>query len=63
MTKNLNLLKLTAILLFVVVLSIQTALPVTANGPIPFLEEFTGFIGSGFDPNPGVGQLDSDIWS
>lgn len=25
--------------------------------------DFSGFTGSGFDPNPGAGQLDSDTWS
>jgi hypothetical protein len=33
-----------------------------ANGPLPFAENFDTFSGSGFDPNPGAGQLDSDIW-
>jgi uncharacterized repeat protein (TIGR01451 family) len=36
--------------------------PVLAQGQLPFAEDFTGFTGSGFDPNPGAGQLDSDAW-
>lgn len=28
----------------------------------PVTEDFSGFDGSGFDPNPAAGQLDSDTW-
>ena len=34
------------------------------GGPTPsFVEDFNTFTGSGFTPNPGAGQLDSDAWS
>ncbi|MBN1217568.1 MAG: hypothetical protein JXM69_01465, partial [Anaerolineae bacterium] len=58
--------KIAAILMFIILSGgflFGLPLETRANGPIPFTEEFTGFTGSGFDPNPGVGQLDSDIWS
>ena len=36
--------------------------PVQAQGPVPFTEDFAGFTGAGFAPNPTSGQLDSDTW-
>lgn len=33
------------------------------NSSTSYTIGFSGFDGSGFDPNPGTGQLDSDTWS
>ena len=35
-----------------------------SGGTTPsFVEDFNSFTGSGFSPDPSVGQLDSDVWS
>ncbi len=38
----------------------QKSITSTSN---PVISDFTGYTASGFDPNPGSGQLDSDAWS
>jgi hypothetical protein len=45
------------------ILMLITTFNVKANAPITFTEDFTNFTATGFDPNPGPGQLDSDTWT
>ncbi len=49
-----------ALLLPVVPVSGQVSIPATA---IPVTVDFTGFLGTGFQPVPSPGQLDSDDWA
>ena len=44
---------ITLVLLLALLLAFAS---VSAQGPLPFTEDFTGFTGSGFDPSPGAGQ-------
>ena len=53
----------TALLSFVPFLSLYAQYPISVIGTPTVLENFTAFTGSGFQPVPTAGQLDSDAWA
>jgi hypothetical protein len=53
---------LTYVLSAIVVLPAVAQLEITAIGS-PVTIDFTGFMGSGFAPDPAADQLDSDTWA
>lgn len=54
--------KLPTIFILLIVFCFVSPPKILASGPIPFTENFDSFTGSGFNPAPNPGQLDSDIW-
>ncbi|TAF34450.1 MAG: ExeM/NucH family extracellular endonuclease [Cytophagales bacterium] len=50
-------------LLFYLVFSLLLCFSFTAQAQIPFTEDFNSYTGTGFDPAPVAGRLDSDLWT
>ena len=53
----------TALLSLFPILSLSAQYPISTIGTPTVLENFTAFTGTGFQPVPTVGQLDSDGWA
>jgi hypothetical protein len=53
----------TALLSFFPILSLSAQYPISVIGTPTVLENFTAFTGTGLQPVPTAGQLDSDAWA